>query len=264
MPFADSSSAKQLQLLMAYAAELELEVDRLRRRDQFLQHEAWDHVKQLMRLCKTTGPAHAESSLVAIGEVCGKFSELLHDLNEPSGYHPAFDQVIAIAVQPLAEQVFRWQQRLSGATNAILRLDLVPDHIVWFPARLRHILDNLFSNALRYRDSAKGEIRVGLALRVLKEGYELRITDNGLGMPGDQATSMLELFYRAAPTRAAGLGVGLAVVKLMVEQCCGTIAITSGEGQGTSVTVMLPRYDVHDHVDYSSADGPEAAVRGTA
>jgi len=51
---------------------------------------------------------------------------------------------------------------------------------------------------------------------------------------------MLELFYRAAPTRAAGLGVGLVVVKFIVEQCCGTVSVTSGEGQGTSVTVVFP------------------------
>ena len=77
---------------MVYTAELELEVDRLRRRDQFLQHEACNHVKQLMRLCKNAGPAEiAASPVVAIGDACGEFSELLHDLNEPSGYHPAFD-----------------------------------------------------------------------------------------------------------------------------------------------------------------------------
>jgi signal transduction histidine kinase len=250
MPIADKTGPTQLQLLMTYSAELELEVDRLRRRDQFLQHEAWNHVRQLMRLCKAAGPPEGvASSVTAVAETCGEFSELLHDMNEPSGYHPAFDQVIAIAVRPLAEQVFRSQQRLSGATNSVLRLDLEPDHIVWFPARLRHILDNLISNSLRYRDPAKGEVRVGLTLRVLKEGYELRFTDNGLGMPGDQASSMLELFYRAAPTRAAGLGVGLAVVKFIVEQCCGAVSVTSGEGQGTSVTVMLPRYDVEDHVE---------------
>ena len=235
---------------MTYAAELELEVDRLRRRDQFLQHEAWDHVKQLLRLCKNAAPPQEPASaLAAVGEACGQFSELLRDMSEPSGYHPSFDQVIAIAVRPLAEQVFRSQQRLSGASNAVLRLDLEPEHISWFPARLRHILDNLISNSLRYSDPSKGEIRVGLALRVLPEGYELRFSDNGLGMPSNQAAGMLELFQRAAPTRAAGLGVGLAVVKLIVEQCCGTISVTSGEGQGTSVTVVLPRYDLADHVD---------------
>jgi signal transduction histidine kinase len=254
LPIANSIAQTQLQLVMIYAAELELEVDRLRRRDQFLQHEAWDHVKQILRLCRDT-PALPETAepLVAIAESCGQFSELLHDLNEPAGYHPAFDQVIDIAVRPLAEQVFRWQQRLSGPSKAILRLDLQPEHILWFPARLRHILDNLISNALKYSDPDKGEIRVGLTLRVLKEGYELRVTDNGLGIPDAQTAGMLELFYRAAPTRAAGLGVGLAVVKLLVEQCCGAITVTSGEGQGTSVTILLPRYDLADHVESPQA-----------
>jgi signal transduction histidine kinase len=247
---ANSTGATQLQLLMTYAAELELEVDRLRRRDQFLQHAAHDHVRQIMRLCKEAAPPlDCASPTTKIAEACGEFSTLLRDANEPSGYHPAFDQVIAIAVQPLAEQVFRWQQRLSGAMNAVLRLDLQPGHIDWFPARLRHILDNLISNGLRYRDPSKGEVRIGLALRIIKEGYELRFTDNGLGMPDNQASGMLELFYRAAPTRAAGLGVGLAVVKFIVEQCCGTISVTSGNGQGTSITVVLPRYDVDDHVE---------------
>jgi len=249
LPVTHPKEPTQLQLLMTYVAELELEVDRLRRRDQFLQHKASDHVGQLMRLCKVADPAESTSRFAAIGEACSAFSELLHDFNEPSGYHPAFDQVIDIAVRPLAEQVFRWQQRLSGVGKAVLRLDLQPDHIVWFPARLRHILDNLISNALRYCDPSKGEIRVGLALRALRDGYELRFTDNGLGMPNDQAASILELFYRAAPTRAAGLGVGLAVVKFVVEQCCGTVSVTSGEGQGTSITLMLPRYDLADHVD---------------
>jgi signal transduction histidine kinase len=250
MPNTNLTAEAQLQLVMTYAAELELEVDRLRKRDEFLQHEAWDHVKRIMRLCKDASPPEgAATPLAPIVEACGQFSELLRDVNEPPGYHPAFDQVIAIAVRPLAEQVFRWQQRLTGAPNAVLRLDLDPDHIVWFPARLRHILDNLISNALRYRDPSKGEIRVGLTLRAVKEGYELRFTDNGLGIPGDQAARMLELFYRAAPTRAAGLGVGLAVVKFIVEQCCGTISITSGESQGTSVTLLLPRYDLEDHID---------------
>lgn len=240
----------ELQVLMAYSADLELEVDRLRRRDQFVQQAAWDHVRQILRLCKDA--SHEQKTVdppTEIAEACRKFSELLHDLNEPPGYHPAFDQVVAVALRPLAEQVFRWQQRLLGASSAVLRLDLEPEYIVWFPARLRHILDNLISNALRYRDASKGETRVGLALRASTEGYELRVTDNGLGIPQGQMAGMLELFYRAAPARAAGLGVGLAVVKLLVEQCCGSVSVDSGEGKGTSVTVVLPRFDLDDHVN---------------
>lgn len=250
MPDRKFTRATELQLVMAYAAELELEVDRLRRRDQFLHHEVRDRVTQIKGLCENIeSPQHAANSVAEIGEACSQFQNLLRDMNEPPGYHPAFDQVIDIAVRPLAEHVFRSQQRLNGAPNAVMRLDLQPEYITWFPARLRHLLENLISNALRYRDPSKGEMRLGLTVRVLREGYELRFTDNGLGMPADQVAGMLELFYRAAPTRSAGLGVGLAVVKFLVEQCCGTVSITSGEGQGTSVTVLLPRYDLDDHID---------------
>jgi signal transduction histidine kinase len=241
----------QLVQVMGYAAALELEVDRLRRRDQFLQLQAQDFIRRISHSCKDA--EHSPDSLSSLtGTVihdCNEFAGLLRDLYEPAGYHPSFDQVIAIAVRPLAEQIFRWQQRLCGASDAVLRLDLQPDAIDWFPARLRHILDNLMSNALRYRDPQKGEIRVGLQLRTVADGYELRFTDNGLGIPEDQAAGLLELFYRAAPSRAAGLGVGLAVVKLLVEQCCGTIAVSSGRGQGTSITVVLPRYHMDDFVD---------------
>jgi light-regulated signal transduction histidine kinase (bacteriophytochrome) len=236
--------------LLAYAADLELEVDRLRRRDQFWQQASHEWIKRIAAQCKTTdAQPSAAGPLAAIGEACHEFHKLLGDLSEPPGYHPAFDQVVAIAVRPLAEQIFREQQRLSNTPAAVLRFELESDYVLWFPARFRHILDNLVSNALRYRDPAKGEIRVGLALRTLPEGYELQISDNGLGIPPDQVEGMLELFYRAAPVRAAGLGVGLAVVKLLVEQCCGSVAVTSGDSQGTTVTVRLPRFDRNDYVD---------------
>src|SRR5690606_17335920 len=119
--------------------------------------------------------------------------------------------------------------------DAELRLDLPQEHVEWFPVRLRHIIENLISNGLRYRDPSKGEVRVNLALQLTREGYEFQFSDNGLGMPASQVEGMLEVFYRAAPAREAGLGVGLPVVRFLVEQCCGTITIASGVGQGTNV-----------------------------
>jgi signal transduction histidine kinase len=146
------------------------------------------------------------------------------------------------------EQVFRWQQRLLDAPHAILRLELKTEHVEWFPARLRHILDNLISNALKYRDPEKGEARVFLGLSGLAEGYEFRVSDNGLGMPYKKRAEAFELYYRSATARAVGLGVGVAVVKLLVEQSGGTISVESGEGKGTSFIVVLPRFDAGDYL----------------
>jgi signal transduction histidine kinase len=246
-PSAKESGGPNVRVLLAYVADLELEVDRLRKQGQFLGQEVRETVKRIQLLC--TSAAEARDTSPRLAEIDGAAKELgavLRDLQEPPGYHPAHDQVIAIALRPLAEQVFRWQQRLVGAPEVVLRLDLESEHLEWFPARLRHILDNLISNSLKYRDPAKREAWVHLRLRVSPEGYELRLSDNGIGMPPEDRDQMAELFYRSAPARAAGLGVGLAIVKLLVQQSGGTLSVDSGEGQGTTFVALLPRYDVHD------------------
>ena len=66
----------------------------------------------------------------------------------------------------------------------------------------------------------------------------------------DQIEQALEMRMRAGPTRVAGLGVGLAVVKAIVEQCCGTLSITSNGEQGTSVLITVPRFDANDFVEF--------------
>jgi signal transduction histidine kinase len=239
-----------IHLLLAYVADLELEVDRLRKQGQFVRHEARRTLKRIRLLCAdAAAAADGPPQLGEVGQAAGQLAAVLHDLHEPPGYHPAHDQVVAIAVRPLVEQVFRWQRRLEGAPQVALELELECEHVEWFPARLRHILDNLLSNALKYRDPDKAGAWVRLRLRASPEGYELRVSDNGVGLtPSDSPAQVFELFYRAAPARAAGLDVGLAVVKLLVEQSGGTLTVDSGEGQGTTFVAVLPRYDVDDYL----------------
>jgi len=235
-----------IQLLLGYVADLELEVDRLRKQGQFMQHEVRGTLARIQFLSAQKDDAPAP--LAEIRHAAAELAAVLRDLQEPPGYHPAHDQVVAIAVRPLVEQVFRWQQRLLNAAGVALKLDLASDHVEWFPARLRHILDNLLSNALKYRDPNKTGAWVELQLRVSPEAYQFRIADNGLGLPPGEHERVFELFYRAAPARAAGLGVGLAVVKLLVEQSGGTLTVDSGPGQGTTFVTTLPRYEVADYL----------------
>jgi signal transduction histidine kinase len=243
-----------LHQLLAYVADLELEVDRLRKQGQFVRLEVAGTLKRIQLLCSDASGQRKESAaaepgpLSEIDQAVRRLAEVLRDLQEPSGYHPAHDQVVAIAVRPLAEQVFRWQQRLENAPEVTLRMELESDYVEWFPARLRHILDNLISNSLKYRDPGKSESWVVLGLRASTEGYEFRISDNGLGMPPDEREPGRQLFSRATPARAAVLGVGLAVVKMLVERSGGTLTVDSGEGQGSTFVAVLPRYDVDDYL----------------
>jgi signal transduction histidine kinase len=232
---------------LAYVANLELEVDRLRKQGQFVQQEAWGALQRIRLLCAEAAPAGQQLEVLeGIEHVAKELGGVLCDLQPPHGYHPAHDQVVAIALRPLVEQVFRWQQRLAKAPQVALRLELESECLEWFPARLRHILDNLISNALKYRDPAKAESWVQLELKRLPNGHELRVSDNGVGLTERDSVEVFKLFYRAAPVRAADLGVGLAVAQLLVEQSGGTLTVDSGQGQGTTFVAVLPSYAMTD------------------
>jgi anti-sigma regulatory factor (Ser/Thr protein kinase) len=236
-----------LRLLLPYLADLELEVDRLRKQGRFVMQETWAALKRIRQSCAEAAKAGGPGGPVAeIDGTAAALGEALRDLQEAPGYHPAHDQVVAIAVRPLLEKVFRTQQRLEAAPQVELRLRLARDHVEWFPGRLRHLFDNLISNSLRYRDPDKEQAWIEIALGEVAQGYEFRVSDNGLGLPDGRPSDVTELFYRAAPARAAGLGVGLAVVKLLVEQSAGTLTVDSGPGQGTTFTLTLPRYELED------------------
>ena len=158
-----TTSLADTDRLLAYMADLELEVDRLRRQGMFLERQVGAGLLEILGLCSVPNPDRA--ALAGGESTAHELLAILKDLRDSPGYHPAHDQVVAIAVRPLAEQVFRWQQRLSHAPGSSLRLELEVDHMEWFPTRLRHILDNLFANALRHRDPTSTDQWVSLALR---------------------------------------------------------------------------------------------------
>ena len=233
--------------LLAYVADLELEVDRLRQQAMFMERQAKASLLGILSFCTSPDPDRA--AMTSVEATVRDLLGILKDLRDSPGYHPAHDQVVAIAVRPLAEQVFRWQQRLTGARETLLRLELGTDYMEWFPARLRHILDNLFANALRHRDRTATDQWVSLALAQAGAGYEIKLSDNGVGPPPGADRRALELFYRAGPIRSAGLGAGLSVVRALVEQSGGTLTAYPRGSRGTDFVLTLPRYDLFDYLE---------------
>ena len=234
--------------LLAFVADLELELNVLRKQLQYSQHSVLDTVNQIQSLCTdaadtTAGP----DTLAQISSLASELQKMLLDLQASHDSEVVTDSVAVIELRPFIEQVFRWQQRLCNAPYTALRFDLGEDTIHWFPARLRHILENLISNSLRFRDAAKGETRLTLTLRTLGDAYEFRLTDNGLGISRVEANDA-ERVVGSSPSRSASLGVGLSVVTLLVAQAGGTVRVESSLHHGTSVVVVLPRYELGDYL----------------
>jgi signal transduction histidine kinase len=124
----------------------------------------------------------------------------------------------------------------------LLFVDAEPVWVNGDAARLQQIVDNLLSNAVKYTP-AGGSISVS----VEREGDQavLRVQDTGIGISPDVAARMFELFVQGDPGSErvrSGLGIGLAVVRRLVELHDGTVEASSdGPGNGTTFTVRLPR-----------------------
>jgi signal transduction histidine kinase len=237
-------------LVSTYAAELEVEVDRLRIREDVARNKATEFLSLVSRLIDSNvdlsegGPARTE-----IRHIADNFRKLLFHLNEQAGHAPTRDDVANINLREVIEQVFTTQQRVHGATEAVLHLSIETETILWFPDRLRHILHNLIGNALRFRDSTKGENRVSVAVQAADGRFALRVSDNGVGISTALTTSLIDLPHRAAQGRPLNSSFGLAVVQFLVQQCCGEVELQSNDGQGTSILVFLPRFAAGDYVE---------------
>jgi signal transduction histidine kinase len=107
------------------------------------------------------------------------------------------------------------------------------------PDALERVLTNLVSNAIKYSPSGSA-VRVGA--RALADGVAIEVADAGRGIPAEALGRIFEPYYRVpdAAGAAHGTGIGLAVVKALVEAHGGTVRVESAPAIGTRVTVVLP------------------------
>lgn len=109
------------------------------------------------------------------------------------------------------------------------------------PARLRMILDNLVSNAIKYADPDAETRRVTVDAAIGGDGWlELRVSDNGLGLARGDESGLFQMFKRFHPSRSDGSGLGLYIVKKSVEHLGGTVAYIRLD-KGSRFVIRLPQ-----------------------
>ncbi|MGI4762880.1 MAG: PAS domain-containing sensor histidine kinase [Janthinobacterium lividum] len=146
----------------------------------------------------------------------------------------------AVDLAALAEDVRLDMLPELTAADATLRMDLAACPTVYFAAKtLRSILYNLLSNAVKYRAPGRPAV-VELRCRPAGPGQVmLQVQDNGLGLSEQQQGELFRLFRRLHH-HVPGSGVGLYMVKKMVENAGGTLTVQSEPGVGSTFTVVLP------------------------
>jgi len=131
-----------------------------------------------------------------------------------------------------------------GAAKGITVVSVLPDTLPLLtadPHGLRQILDNLTSNALKYT-LKPGRVEVSARVNAARE-IELSVADTGIGIAPENQPHIFERFGRGTPeitTIDRGSGLGLPIVKGLVDMHGGRIALESAPGVGTRVTIIFP------------------------
>jgi PAS domain S-box-containing protein len=149
----------------------------------------------------------------------------------------------SVDLEPVAKAAVDSIRLAADAKGIQLVLSIDPGvGRVWGdPARLQQVIWNLLSNAVKYTSSG-GEVR--LEIRSVEASVEISVTDTGEGIDPAFLPHVFERFRQAdaSPTRKhGGLGLGLSIVKHLVEAHGGTVrAVSEGEGKGSTFIVRLP------------------------
>jgi signal transduction histidine kinase len=109
------------------------------------------------------------------------------------------------------------------------------------PDAVRQALLNLVDNAVKY---SAGRKRVAVRLAATAEGAEIGVSDSGIGIAPEDRQRIFEAFYRspeAVRHDPKGVGLGLKIVKHIMDAHGGSIAVEGGPGRGTTVTLKFPR-----------------------
>lgn len=123
--------------------------------------------------------------------------------------------------------------------NFILNYELSSPEIISDEKSLRHIFQNIISNAAKY---SPGADEVTIDIKENSRNLVVYVTDKGIGIPNDDIANLFETFHRASNVGSiSGTGLGLSIVKRCLDSLYGEIGVQSELGKGTKFILELPK-----------------------
>ena len=152
-----------------------------------------------------------------------------------------------VYISPSIDRVIRMLSASATANNVTIIRDVQQDSpVLILEDDLYEVLFNLVENGIKYNVPGGS-----LTIRLLREGENalIQVSDTGMGIPEDAIPHLFERFYRVDKARArktGGSGLGLSIVRNMLERNNGSIGVSSILGEGTTFTVNLPVFDTEE------------------
>ncbi len=126
--------------------------------------------------------------------------------------------------------------------------NMVPEdtRIIADPEQLKRVINNIISNSVKYMDKEKEKGIINFSILDEADSVRIEIEDNGRGIPAKDLPNIFERFFRSDTSRNSakgGSGIGLSIVKKIVEDHGGYIFATSKEGEGTCMHFVMRKHE---------------------
>lgn len=181
-------------------------------------------------------PGPAEESLRFMLDGAHRMQALIGDLLVFARINSDEPQVGRCDLRELVEQVCSELQPRIEESGAEIEIDELPC-LTGDPGQLRMVFANLIGNALKFRTEDPPRVQIG-AQRV-EDQYQIAVRDNGIGIEAADQERIFTIFARLHPERG-GTGIGLALVRRVVERHGGQIWVESEPARGTTFFLSLP------------------------
>lgn len=193
----------------------------------------------------------AQQIMVLINDVLDySYYEARNFRIEPAPYDP----------RALAEEAVAMARTLAPESQVTFQAeatDRVPALVLGDAARIKQVVLNLISNAVKYTE--RGSVRLRLDYEIGASALDIVVSDTGRGIPKDELARIFEPFERGRSAQARpGTGLGLTICKKLVEAMRGAIDVTSRPGAGSTFSVRLPAPPVVGDGAQASTSKPHA------
>ncbi len=186
------------------------------------------------------------ATMLAQVERLGRLVQQLLDLSRLESGTLALDRR-KFEVEPMLELALRESRLHAGSVTLSVEVDPAPFSLEADAERLHQVVANLVANAVRH-SPADGHVLVRAL--AAESGAVLEVSDEGPGIPAEDATRVFERFYRADSARSSrdgGAGLGLAIARWIVELHGGEIHPETNEPHGCRMVVHIPgRVEIHE------------------
>lgn len=190
----------------------------------------------------SVSPADFYSLCATVDRSTARLEELIEELKTLSSNKSEF-QPSTVGVKSLVSDSIEILLPLSREKNVeILNLIDSDTTINTEQLFLQTIITNLVENSIMYN---KPGGKVVISSTKTEGGYEIHVVDNGIGMDQDELSKVFDRFYRVDKSRSrqtGGSGLGLPIVKALVNKLGGRISIKSELGSGTEVEILVPNF----------------------